>query len=168
MIFCSGWPRSAGLARSKRWCTTPYHKAVVQPSCTSTPLIQSVLLTQQMHTYRPSTDNFSFTHPLVLVYPNLLRHLVLTSAFLQIKNIVATAHALATKMGSTIHFDPLRRAIVINEKFAREFILKSALRVCMASYLSGWLVISRAFIYVATYSVVRKAKRIAVLRTSFS
>jgi hypothetical protein len=57
----------------------------------------------------------------VLVHLNLLKHLALTPAFLQIKNIVATAHALATKLRSVIRFGHLHRAVVINEKFAREF-----------------------------------------------
>jgi hypothetical protein len=47
--------------------------------------------------------------------------LVLTVALLQIKNIVATAHALATTQGSPIQFEHLQRAVVINERFVCEF-----------------------------------------------
>jgi hypothetical protein len=50
---------------------------------------------------------------------NLPQGLILTIAFLQIKNIVATAHALATKQKSHIRFEHLQRAVAINEKFVR-------------------------------------------------
>ncbi|KAL5352249.1 hypothetical protein ACLOAV_002196 [Pseudogymnoascus australis] len=39
----------------------------------------------------------------------------------QIKNIVATAHALATKQRCRIRFEHLQRAVAINERFVREF-----------------------------------------------
>ena len=45
----------------------------------------------------------------------------LCSLLRQIKNIVATAHALAKKQGSRVQFEHIQRAVSINEKFVREF-----------------------------------------------
>jgi hypothetical protein len=40
---------------------------------------------------------------------------------LQIKNVVATAHALATKEESPVLISHIRKAVIPNEKFMREF-----------------------------------------------
>ena len=46
---------------------------------------------------------------------------MLTLSILQIKNIVATAQALAMKQERRVQFEHLRKAVAINERFVREF-----------------------------------------------